>query len=117
MTEIGSVVTVNVCGKEYDIRPTFAVLIRSEKKIGSIMALMSRIGDGKMMTAEEVAAVLREGVASADKNSPGFADILKSVSESPEKLAEGLTGALAIMTCALPKSRGEASEETPTAAE
>lgn len=106
---IGEQVTITVCGKSYDVRPTFAMLVRLEKRIGSILALMARIGDGKGVTAEECAWILADAAAKSDRKAPDFAKVLDAICESPQALADATGQAMGVITACLPGR--EANEE------
>jgi len=110
-------VRLRVLGKDYEVRPTFAVLVRTEKRCGALMGLLSRLSRDGGISANEAAAVLHECVQSVDRKGPSFDAILAWATTGLVELSEACNGAAELLAAALPKPKeAEEGDASPPAA-
>jgi hypothetical protein len=115
-TEIGALVNLTIAGKDFAVRPTFAVLIRAEKRVGSLLSLLGRLGDGQALTCEEASGILFEAINAEHPRALGYAAIATWASSGMESLTQAVGAAAEILVAGMPKPREGVDASPPTAA-
>lgn len=117
MSDIGQVVKVRVLGKDYEVRPTFAMLVATEKRCGPLMGILRTLGDG--LTARNASAIVYEALAAADrKGAPSFDAVLAWASSGFDELKAAHNAASEILSAALPQPKEpEEGADSPPPAE
>jgi hypothetical protein len=115
-TEIGAQVNGTIAGKDYTVRPTFAVLIRAEKRIGSLLALINRLGNGHALTCEEACGVIFEAINAEKQMGITMSSLSAWAMTDMGTLSDAVKFASEILFAGMPKRREDADESPQPAA-